>query len=247
MPKGRHLKPDFFTDKNIVGMSPLARLLYQGLWCYAHDCGHLDDEPVELKMRILPGDNCNMDELLDEIAWHKRIVRKDGVIYLPKLRRHGRIDKRYETVCDDCKEAAKHDVATQGEAPPDPPTTEGTRRGHAGDTQGTRRDHDGDGDGDGDGLLMVKGARKRHALPADWQPSQAHRDVALKERVDCDREAAKFRDSAVSNGRKYIDWDAAFRNWLRSPYAVKTGPPPEVTDPSKLPPPEDDWRRRRLT
>src|SRR5689334_4411985 len=30
MPKGRHLKPDFFTDKNIVGMSPLARLLYQG-------------------------------------------------------------------------------------------------------------------------------------------------------------------------------------------------------------------------
>ena len=68
MPKGRHLKPQFFTDKNIVTLSPLARLLYQGLWCYAEDCGHLDDEPIELKMRILPVDNCDVDELLGELV-----------------------------------------------------------------------------------------------------------------------------------------------------------------------------------
>ena len=66
MPKGRHLKPDFFTDKNIVQLSPLARLLYQGLWCHAFDCGHVEDEPIEFKMRILPADNCDVDDLLAE-------------------------------------------------------------------------------------------------------------------------------------------------------------------------------------
>jgi hypothetical protein len=249
MPKGRHLKPDFFTDKNIVGMSPLARLLYQGLWCYAADCGHLDDEPVELKMRILPADNCDVDALLDEVAWHKRIERKDGVLYLPKLRDHGRIDKRYETLCENCKEAADHGGSTQGGPPPEPPNTTGPRSDHGVTTAGTHRDHDDDGDGDGDGDVMVKGAPKRKrpstTIPEDWQPTDAHRAVAAEERVDVVSEARKFRDSNEAKGRTYVDWDAAFRNWLRSPYAVKTGPAPAVTDPSQLPPVQTSWMERR--
>lgn len=247
MPKGRHLKPDFFTDKNIVGMSPLARLLYQGLWCYAYDCGHLDDEPIELKMRILPADNCDVDALLDEIVWNKRIVRDDGIIYLPKLRGHGRIDKRYETVCDACKEPATHAVTTQGDPSPETPNTTGSLRDHAVTTKGSRRDHAVDGDGDGDGEVMVKGAPKKRAtpIPANWQPNDTHHAIAAEERVDCVKEARKFRDSNQAKGRTYIDWDAAFRNWLRSPYAAKTGPAPTVTDPSQLPPVESSWMKRR--
>jgi hypothetical protein len=249
MPKGRHLKPDFFTDKNIVGMSPLARLLYQGLWCYAHDCGHLDDEPVELKMRILPADNCDVDELLDEVAWHGRIVRELGVLFLPKLAEHARVDKRYETACDACKVTKSHGVTTPGEGSPKGSNTTGPRSDHGVTTQGTQRDHDadGDGDGDGDGEVMVKGAAKRRAtaIPDSWRPTDAHRAIALEERVNCGLEAVKFRDSALTKDRKYVDWDAAFRNWLRSPYAVKSGPMPEVTDPSQLPPVEGSWMRRK--
>ena len=37
MPKIRALHPSFFTDENVVAISPLARLLLQGLWCYACD------------------------------------------------------------------------------------------------------------------------------------------------------------------------------------------------------------------
>lgn len=107
MPKGRHLKPDFFTDKHMVSVSPLARILYQGLWCFAADCGHLDDEPLEFKMRILPADACDVDVLLQELVDHGRIVRAvvQGVplIYLPTLARHARVDKRYETLCAMCK------------------------------------------------------------------------------------------------------------------------------------------------
>lgn len=268
MPKGRHLKPDFFTDKNIVGMSPLARLLYQGLWCYAADCGHLDDEPIELKMRILPADNCDVDALLDEIAWHRRIIRKDGVIELPKLAEHQKPDKRYATMCDACKNA-DHDVTTPGTRSDHSVTTSGSHGGDEGPTSsgaatptaqdvvprsdhdvtttGPQRDHAADGDGDGDGEVMVKSGRKRPArpIPDDWSPSEAHRRIAIEERVDCNREAQKFRDSAEAKDRRYSDWDAAFRNWLRSPFAAKVGPMPEVSDPSQLPPVAESWMQRR--
>lgn len=88
--------------------------------------------------------------------------------------------------------------------------------------------------------------RKRGvAIPDDWQPTEAHRSIAAEERVDCDREAQLFRDGAVAKNRKYVDWDAAFRNWLRSPYATKVTTLAIVSDPSQLPPVEDSWMRRR--
>lgn len=114
MPKGRHLKPDFFTDKHVVSVSPLARLLYQGLWCYSADCGHLADEPMEFKMRILPADVCDVEELLTELVGQQRIIRSDGQIYIPTLADHARIDKRYETLCDDCREPGDVNAARLG-------------------------------------------------------------------------------------------------------------------------------------
>jgi hypothetical protein len=240
MPKGRHLKPDFFTDKNIVGMSPLARLLYQGLWCYAADCGHLDDEPLELKMRILPADNCEVDDLLDELAWHKRIIRKGGVLELPKLAEHQKPDKRYATQCDACKaasrEAESHDVTTMGNGSPEPPNTTGSHSDHGVPAMGPHGDHaaDGDGDGDGDGEVMVRAPKRRATtIPRDWKPSPAHGVLAVEQNVSLVVEAQKFRDSAIAKGRTYIDWDAAFRNWLRSQYAAK------------IPAGDVDWMRRR--
>ena len=151
MPKGRHLKPDFFTDKNIVSVSPLARLLYQGLWCYAADCGHLDDEPIEFKLRILPADNCDIEELLAELVNKGRIVRENGVIFLPKLREHGRVDKRYETACDACKSRSEHGVRPPSRDPNHDVTTTGTRSEHDVTTRAGTPNHDADGDGDGDG------------------------------------------------------------------------------------------------
>lgn len=52
-------------------------------------------------------------------------------------------------------------------------------------------------------------------LPADWMPSNAHSLLAASLKVDLDLEAEKFKDYCVANGRSFVDWDAAFRNWLR--------------------------------
>lgn len=100
MPKIRGVKPEFWTDDAIVDLSIPARLLFIGLWNYACDNGHLDDKPKQIKMRILPADDVNVDELLDELEAHSRITRKSGTIAIPKFAAHQRPHKRWWTTCD---------------------------------------------------------------------------------------------------------------------------------------------------
>lgn len=62
----------------------------------------------------------------------------------------------------------------------------------------------------------VKGAtRKRPAtrLPDDWQPTDTHREREA-DGIDVDHEAAKFRLHAEANGRRQVNWNAAFSQWL---------------------------------
>jgi hypothetical protein len=237
MPKIRGIKPDFWTDEDIVELSIPARLLFIGLWTYACDNGHLQDKPKQIKMRVLPADDVSAAELLRELESKGRIRRVDGWIILPNFTKHQRPDKRYFQTCDKAR-CVK----------PKPDSPAGTRGGDDEPTPSPAVDSTGphvDGDGDGEVMVMVKDAPKRaHPIPEDWQPTDAHRKIATEERVDCDRQARLFRDSALTKARKYVDWDAAFRNWLRSPYAEKTQNQP-VTDPSQLPPVEDSWMRRR--
>lgn len=63
----------------------------------------------------------------------------------------------------------------------------------------------------------AKSPRKAAAkpLPADWQPTAAHRELAAELGVDCDRAADEMRDWALSKDERKADWNAAFRNWLR--------------------------------
>ena len=64
-----------------------------------------------------------------------------------------------------------------------------------------------------------RGAKRKGPIPDGWEPNAAHSEIA--ETVGRDNlamEATRFRDHALSNGRVQIDWDAAFRNWLRSEY-----------------------------
>lgn len=51
-------------------------------------------------------------------------------------------------------------------------------------------------------------------LPADWEPIDSHRSKASELALNCEHEAEQFRNGALANGRRYVDWDAAFHNWL---------------------------------
>ena len=60
-------------------------------------------------------------------------------------------------------------------------------------------------------------------LPTDWEPNPTHARIALETGVNLDTEAEKFRDYLKASGKTYVDHDAAFRNWLRSPYRNNAG------------------------
>lgn len=92
MSRARNIKPGFFTNGDLLECQPLARLLFAGLWCEADRRGILEDRPKSLKVKILPGDNCDVRELLTELEEHGFIRRyeADGkhCIFIPSFERH---------------------------------------------------------------------------------------------------------------------------------------------------------------
>ena len=152
MAKIRGVKPDYWTDEDIVELSIPARLLFIGLWNYACDNGHLQDKPKQIKMRIFPGDDVNATELLRELADKGSIQRGDGWITIPNLTKHQKPDRRYFATCErvDCL------------PPPETVSQRESRRVHAVQPTGTPSAHavctpGAHVDGDGDGEVMVSG------------------------------------------------------------------------------------------
>jgi hypothetical protein len=108
MARIRTIKPDFWTDGNMVKLSPFARLLYIGIWNFTLcDHGHAADDAMKLKLQVLPMDDVDIDALLKEIMDQGRVTRViagDGRTYLhvTRFEDHQKIDPRWKTRCPAC-------------------------------------------------------------------------------------------------------------------------------------------------
>lgn len=67
MARSRNIKPGFFKNETLAECSPLARLLFAGLWCLADRAGRLEDRPKRIRAEVLPYDDGSVDELLNEL------------------------------------------------------------------------------------------------------------------------------------------------------------------------------------
>jgi hypothetical protein len=217
--KIRGVKPEFWTDEDIVELTPLARLLYIGLWNYACDNGHLEDRPKQIKMRVLPGDDCSVADLLRELDEKGRIDRSGGWIVVPNLTEHQRIDKRFFATCDmpGCvrPEAESANPQRKTRRAPGENTTSAQREPVVG-TLGSPGDGDGDGDGDGELGAHGRTARKRaHQLPDEFEPNETNRRIASERGVDLQTAFEQFTDHHRAKGSTYKDWHLALNTWLR--------------------------------
>jgi hypothetical protein len=89
----RTIKPAFFTSDQVCACSPLSRLLFIGLWCEADRDGRLHDKPNQIKFRVLPGDDCDVDALLWELVKNGLVARfeaPDPYIQILKFTDHQR-------------------------------------------------------------------------------------------------------------------------------------------------------------
>ncbi len=92
MARSRNIKPAFFKNLQLAECQPLARLLYQGLWCLSDREGRLRDQPRLIKAECLPYDNCDVDELLNELVGCGLIIRYvasgQKCILIPTFKKH---------------------------------------------------------------------------------------------------------------------------------------------------------------
>jgi hypothetical protein len=92
MARSRNIKPGFFTNDELAECSPHARLLFAGLWTIADKEGRLDDRPKKVKALVLPFDNVDCDELLQQLHDRKFIRRyqvQDGAyIQITNWKKH---------------------------------------------------------------------------------------------------------------------------------------------------------------
>lgn len=213
MAKMRGIKPEFWTDEKIVAVSLPARLLFIGMWHYSCDNGHVDQTPIELKMRVFPMDPITVDEMramIGELAGQGLVVDRGDYLFIPNFEKHQRIDKRYMATCEHCGPTSRP-PSVPVESPRVPHET---TRGNAGPRV------EGEGEGEGEKKVKgVRGTRRRSATvaPAKLELSEAEKKWAAETcpDVDLDDATEEFLTWAKSVDKRYADWLAAWRNAMK--------------------------------
>jgi len=138
MARGRIIHPDFWTDGVMIGHTPFARLFYIGTWNFAMcDQGHLPDDPMGLKLKILPADPVDATGLVDELLESGRLQRisiSDGRTFLwaPKFSEWQTSDTRNKPRCPVCRDTANPAETPTGFAGNGGDSTNPTLRGGEG-------------------------------------------------------------------------------------------------------------------
>lgn len=124
----RTIKPEFYKHDGIAALPPLTRLLFTGLWCMADSEGRMEDRPKRIKAEVVPYDECNVEEMLSELAANGFIVRYEcngaHFIEIPAFQRHQRLSgketlakSRYPAPTGSKREATRKRRGSNGEAP----------------------------------------------------------------------------------------------------------------------------------
>lgn len=216
MARIRTIKPEFFTSDDICALSPMARILYIGLWCEADREGRFAWTPSGFKRRYLPDDACDIDALCAELTSRTLVVRYgDCLAYIPTFSTHQHVNPREQA---SRLPAPEHDAST-------------TRAGRVTDAWEPVSDAQGGKERKGkEGNGKDASSTRQHArpLPADWQPSDEDRSWARRARPDLtpallDAETERFRNHATANNRTAHAWSPNWRNWISKAAAA---PPP---------------------
>lgn len=90
--RNRIVKEGFFRSYELSRLSPLARILFEGLWCLADKNGRLWDRPQQIKAEVLPYDDADIDKLLSDLRGSGFILRYEvsgrGCIQVINFEKH---------------------------------------------------------------------------------------------------------------------------------------------------------------
>lgn len=119
MARIRTIKPDFFVHTGLGELSPCHRLLFAGLWTQADKAGRLKDDPKKLKILLLPYDDVEVDNLLNDLNNHRErfvvryAVKGEKYIQINRFHLHQQphIKEKDSTIPAPCKYRANTNKA----------------------------------------------------------------------------------------------------------------------------------------
>ncbi len=96
MARIRTIKPDFWTDEEIVELDPMDRLLFIGLWNFCDDQGYIDYRPKKLKMQIFPADDFDLPAAMERLRKSSLVDAYDAptgvVAHIRNWSKHQRVN-----------------------------------------------------------------------------------------------------------------------------------------------------------
>lgn len=246
MARIRSVHPSLFTDEAWVSCSPLARILYIGLWTDADDQGLFEWKPLQLKMRLLPGDGADASALLNELAAVDLVQA-----YEIEGKRFGAI-KDFRKFQRPQKPNAIHPITEKiGEyvglsATDAKPVGEQSRTGTGKSSQME------DGGGEENNPPTPQGGRRKpkRSIPDGFPErplidEQQARARSVGANVDIANQAERFRNWSIGKDARYADWPATWRNWCDR--AIRDAPKTAVASlaqrQAQVQPETERWRR----
>jgi len=205
MARIRTVKPEFWTSEQVMDLSVIARLLFIGLWNFCDDAGRAPWKPRQIKAQIYPGDDLKAEDvhgMLLELQTNGLIIgyTVDDREYLQvtgwKHQLINRPQKPKYPPPPKPHSLNDHDKVT----PPFTPDRKGR------DTIGKERKKD------------PSGPKKEiQKIGLNDLSVKMFEDFAKDKAPDVNilLEIERFRDYWRSRGKRFKDYPAAFRNWLR--------------------------------
>ena len=195
MARIRTIKPEFFTSEDIVVLTPLSRLFYVSLWCESDREGRLEWKPRTFKLRYFPADDCNIEEMGQELIDNNliRIYEIDGMTYaeIPGFRKHQVINNREsESVL--------------------PPNTDASTTRESGVLGEGRKGREG----------KARASTRKISMPKDFSISSRVIDWANEKKIkNLQGHLENFKLACEAKDYKYKDWDSAFMTAIRKDWA----------------------------
>ena len=231
MARIRTVKPEFWTDEQVMELSPLARLLFIGMWNFCDDRGVHPASTKTLKAEVFPADDITADQigglvtemirqgLLSEFeaqgrrwwavtGWHHQMINRPSTSKYPAPPTKSGTDS-----------GSAHGVLTE----PSVSAHGGLPAGREGKGEEGREEHtlpQVPEVGGASPSAPPPPSRIGTRLDPDWELPAPWCHWARQERPDLDITAVadRFRDHWLSkpgkDGRK-ADWEATWRNWIR--------------------------------
>src|SRR5262245_61609870 len=201
----RTIKPAFFQNEMLASLPALARLLFIGLWTVADREGRLEDRPRRLKAQILPYDEADLEALLS------------GLSQAGFIRRYSYEGTDYIEIANFLRHQRPHPRESASEIPPAPPRPAlGKPRlvlGQSKDPQEEIQEENQE-----ETLPRIASGKPRRATrwPADFTLTDGRMGLGKDLGVEMPWEWNHFKDHHQAKGSRFLDWDAAWRTWLRN-------------------------------